>query len=80
MSKAELRRLGGLTGVLAMLESAKPSMQESAVLVLTNCTQDDDQFSLQLMQIPPDKLRLLLSFTQCMLGRAAVLISLVSDA
>ncbi len=65
-SKAELRRLGGLAGVLTMLESPKPSVQESAVLVLTNCTQGDDAFSLQLMQTDPDKLRLLLSFLQCM--------------
>lgn len=67
MSKAELRRLGGLSGVLTMLESTKPSVQESAVLVLTNCTQDDDAFCLQLMQVPPEKLRLLLSFMQCKL-------------
>lgn len=65
MSKAELKRLGGLTGVLAMLENPKPSVQESAILVLTNCTQGDDAFSLSLIQSPPEKLRLLLSFLQC---------------
>jgi hypothetical protein len=71
MSKAELRRLGGLSGVLTMLESTKPSVQESAILVITNCTQDDDQFCLQLMQAPPEKLRLILSFLQCKLPMAA---------
>ena len=64
MSKAELRRLGGLSAVLAMLESPKSSVQESAILVLTNCTQDDELFCIQLMQSPQEKLRLLLSFLQ----------------
>ena len=61
-SKSELRRLGGLESALKMLESPKPSVVESAVLVIANCTQADEEFCVALLRIPPDKLRLLVSF------------------
>ena len=61
-SKNELRRLGGLESALTMLESPKASVVESAVLVIANCTQHDEEFCVALMRIPPEKLKLLLTF------------------
>ncbi len=63
-SKNELRRLGGLESALTMLESPKASVVGSAVLVLANCTQNDEDFCVALMKTPSDKLRLLLSFLE----------------
>jgi hypothetical protein len=52
--------LGGLDSALTMLESPKPSVQESALMVIANCTQSDEDFCLQLMKAPLERLQLLL--------------------
>lgn len=49
-SKAELRRLGGLDSVLQMLSAKKGTANESAVLVIANCTQSSEEFCVELIQ------------------------------